>query len=279
MSDRGAGRRRPPPCRGRDPVRPAGGRQQPRRHRGGRGRGSSLRPRPLRGRGGARWPRPRPSSPAARAPCPATRGPGAASAGNGVAGTLFHRQPLLLVSDCVPAASLLLYTRSQRLDHAALFAPVTKGCFVLGSTSTADDVRKAVARSLAGPPGPVHLDLDPTGPGTPIAGRGERRSHPGRPRRGPRRTAGRSPAGRRRRRRREPASGLRGLLAGSTVPVLTTYKAKGVVPEAGPNVGGDRHRRDHRGSRSCSRRISSSASGSTRSSSSRHRGPTPRPSS
>ena len=95
--------------------------------------------------------------------CVVTRGPGAASAVNGVAHALLDRQPLLLVSDCVPAASRDRIAH-QRLDHAALFGLVTKGSFVLGSTSTADDVRAAVALSLAGPPGPVHLDLDPTAP-------------------------------------------------------------------------------------------------------------------
>src|SRR4029079_8844447 len=34
------------------------------------------------------------------------------------------------------------------------------------------------------------------------------------------------------------AAGLRRVVARSTVPVLTTYKAKGVVPETGPNAAG-----------------------------------------
>ena len=52
------------------------------------------------------------------------------------------------------------------------------------------------------------------------------------PRCGPRAGRSSSPASARR-----PA-GLRSLVAGSTVPVLTTYKAKGVVPETGPNAAG-----------------------------------------
>ena len=169
--------------------------------------------------------------------CVVTRGPGAASAVNGVAHALLDRQPLLLVSDCVPAASRDRIAH-QRLDHAALFGPVTKASFVLGSTSTAADVRAAVALSLAGPPGPVHLDLDPTAPGTPIAA-GTRTALAPRPtsarsapRCGPRAGRSSSPASARRR------PGLRRLVAGSTVPVLTTYKAKGVVPETGPNAAG-----------------------------------------
>ena len=116
--------------------------------------------------------------------------------------------------------------------------PVTKGSFVLGATSTADDVRAAVALSLAGPPGPVHLDLDPTAPGTPIvAGEAD----------GARVPADLDAVRAALRTARRPvviagvgatASGLRGLVAGSTVPVLTTYKAKGIVPETGPNAAG-----------------------------------------
>ena len=169
--------------------------------------------------------------------CVVTRGPGAASAVNGVAHALLDRQPLLLVSDCVPAASRDR-TAHQRLDHAALFGAVTKGSFVLGATSTADDVRAAVALCLAGPPGPVHLDLDPTAPGTPIvAGDAD----------GARVPADLDAVRAALRTARRPvviagvgatAPGLRGLVAGSTVPVLSTYKAKGIVPETGPNAAG-----------------------------------------
>ena len=169
--------------------------------------------------------------------CVVTRGPGAASAVNGVAHALLDRQPLLLISDCVPAATRARIAH-QRLDHAALFGPVTKGSFVLGSSSTTAEVRAAVALSLAGPPGPVHLDLDPTAPGTPIAAcedDGARAATDLGSARAALRTA------------RRPvviagvgatASGLRHLVAGSSVPVLTTYKAKGVVPETGPNAAG-----------------------------------------
>jgi acetolactate synthase I/II/III large subunit len=169
--------------------------------------------------------------------CVVTRGPGATSAVNGVAHARLDRQPLLVVSDCVPAVDRGRVAH-QRLDHAALFGPVTKGSFVLGSTSTAADVRAAVALSLSGPPGPVHLDLDPTAPGTPIgAGNVDRARPPAdaeavraafRSARRPVVIAGVGAT----------AAGLRDLVAGSTVPVLTTYKAKGIVPETGPNAAG-----------------------------------------
>ncbi len=169
--------------------------------------------------------------------CVVTRGPGATSAVNGIAHAWLDRQPLLLISDCVTAADRGRVAH-QRLDHAALFGPVTKGSFVLGSGSTEADVRAAVALSRSGPPGPVHLDLDPTAPGTPIAaGNGDHARAPANVDavRDALRTAQRpvviAGVG-------ATASGLRGLVAGSTVPVLTTYKAKGVVPESGPNAAG-----------------------------------------
>ena len=170
--------------------------------------------------------------------CVVTRGPGVASAVNGVAHALLDRQPLLLVSDCVPAASRDRVAH-QRLDHAALLGPVTKGSFVVGATSTVDDVRAAVALSLAGPPGPRPPRPRPDRAGNPHRrGGGGRRSRP-RPtstRSAPR--ADRSPAGRHRRRRRDGRAACAASWRGTTVPVLTTYKAKGVVPETGPNAAG-----------------------------------------
>jgi acetolactate synthase-1/2/3 large subunit len=169
--------------------------------------------------------------------CVVTRGPGAASAVNGAAHALLDRQPVLLVSDCVPAANRGRVAH-QRLDHAALLGPVTKGSFVVGATTTADDVRAAVALSLAGPPGPVHLDLDPTAPGTSIVAGTADGAGP---------TADLDAVRAALATARRPvviagvgatAAGLRGLVARSTAPVLTTYKAKGVVPETGPNAAG-----------------------------------------
>ena len=169
--------------------------------------------------------------------CVVTRGPGVASAVNGVAHALLDRQPLLLVSDCVPAAGRDRIAH-QRLDHAALLGPVTKGSFVLGATSTAEEVRAAVALSLAGPPGPVHLDLDPSAPGTQLVATDADGARP---------PADLDTARAALRTARRPVviagvgatpGGLRRLVAGSTAPVLTTYKAKGVVPETGPNAAG-----------------------------------------
>src|SRR5262245_55878572 len=181
--------------------------------------------------------------------CVVTRGPGAASAVNGVAHALLDRQPLVLISDCVPAAQRERVSH-QRLDHAAVFRPVTKGSFVLGSGTTADDVRAVVALTLAGVPGPVHVDLDATVTGATIdpatatnrpvrGGLGTVRDALRRARQpvvvagvGADRAGGRADGG------GHGPVGVARLVEGTTVPVLTTYKAKGAVAETGPNAAG-----------------------------------------
>ena len=47
----------------------------------------------------------------------------------------------------------------MRIDHQALFAPITKASFALRSGAVADSLARAIALAIAEPPGPVHLDL------------------------------------------------------------------------------------------------------------------------
>jgi acetolactate synthase-1/2/3 large subunit len=142
----------------------------------------------------------------------------------------------------VPAASRDR-TAHQRLDHAALFGAVTRA----RSSSARRRARTTCGRrslSLAGPPGPVHLDLDPTALGTPIVGAEADGARPGRPRRGARtlRTA------------RRPvviagvgatASACGAFVRGSTVRAHH-LQGQGHRPGDRPERG-DRHRGDHRG--------------------------------
>jgi acetolactate synthase-1/2/3 large subunit len=176
--------------------------------------------------------------------CVVTRGPGAASAVNGVAHALLDRQPLLLISDCVPSAQRDRVSH-QRLDHAALFRPVTKGSLVLGPATEADDVRAVLALTLAGVPGPVHVDLDATASGVTIdAMAPSAAAVPGGLTavrdllRGARRPVVVAGLGAVRAGDDRSGAELRHLVEGTTVPVLTTYKAKGAVPERGPNAAG-----------------------------------------
>lgn len=97
--------------------------------------------------------------------CVATRGPGAASAVNGVAQALLDRQPMVLVTDCVTHADHARVSH-QRLDQHALMATVTKRSVQLSEPSVAAE---AVQCSTAGRPGPVHIDIDASAPGSRLA--------------------------------------------------------------------------------------------------------------
>jgi acetolactate synthase-1/2/3 large subunit len=147
-----------------------------------------------------------------------TRGPGLAAAVNGIAQAHLDRQPVVVVADGAG------FTHPhQRIDHAALVAPVAKG--------TVTDPGDAVRLALAPPWGPVLLDaggppqppvvLPATPPSAAVELPAARR---------PVVVAGVGVRG------AEPA--LRALARETGVPVLTTYKAKGAIPESWPNAAG-----------------------------------------
>ncbi len=173
--------------------------------------------------------------------CVVTRGPGVTSAANGIAQALLDRQPMIVVSDCVADEDSLRIPH-QRLDQAGLMAPVTLGSYTYGSDES-DVPRLAVERALGGEPGPVHVNFD--------ASADSREPSPGRcpPSFIP------------------PPDDIRALLAGSRravfvvgvgalyrgieaaqrvaaalhhiglthhTPMLTTYKARGVVADSAP---------------------------------------------
>lgn len=167
------------------------------------------------------------------ATCVVTRGPGAASVVNGIANAQLDRQQLILVTDAVSATD---YTRiaHQRVDQRALFTPITKWSATAGKGDAAATAAHAVATAMAYPRGPVHLDFDPAAASTPpptadpdgepsdadlariaaLVARVER----------PVVVLGVGV--------REHTAAVRGWLEGSPAPVLTTYRAKGVVPDS-----------------------------------------------
>jgi acetolactate synthase I/II/III large subunit len=168
--------------------------------------------------------------------CVVTRGPGAASSVNGVAQALLDRLPVIVLTDTVPARDASRVPH-QRLDQQALFAPVTKWSAVLGAGDPAQVMRDALAVATAAPPGPVHLDLDPTAV----------RSSP-RPRAEGAASdmtavnallaAARTPVVLVGVGARHEAPAIRAVLGGTHVPVLQTYKAKGTVADSGPQAAG-----------------------------------------
>ena len=203
--------------------------------------------------------------------CLVTRGPGVASAANGVAQALLDRQPIVVISDCVEEAERERVSH-QRLDQRALMSTRDEGVAALrpGRRRRPGAGRRAGARAAGPVPSTSTSTRRRPRPATvPVAERGGRR---------PLATLadvlGRSPAGDRRRRRRHalPAArrgrcaALARLFDPIDIPVLTTYKARGVVPDSEPQRRRRRHRSDAPRRRCSTPPTSSSGSGSTRSS-------------
>lgn len=147
-----------------------------------------------------------------------TRGPGLAAALNGIAQAHLDRQPVIVVTDGAGFAH-----PHQRVDHAAMVAPFSKG--------TVSDPAAAVALALAPPWGPVLIDAGaPARPAPPVARAAQPDDVvlPAATR--PLVLVGVAARG--------SEAAIRELVRGTGVPVLTTYKAKGAVPESWPNAAG-----------------------------------------
>ncbi|MDH3916697.1 MAG: thiamine pyrophosphate-binding protein [Rhodospirillales bacterium] len=175
----------------------------------------------------------------------ATLGPGAANAVNVVANAEQDRVPLVFITGCVDPAKAAGYTH-QVFDHGAVLKPITKASYMLSDGAVARQVDKALAIAMEGRPGPVHLDL-PIG----LAGREQPEPPPPGARRGA--AAAPAPGADLEAARRALAESGRPLLIaglevlaqgadaavaklarGFSIPVITTYKAKGVLPETDP---------------------------------------------
>lgn len=88
----------------------------------------------------------------------ATIGPGVANAVNVVANAMQDRVPLIFVTGCVDGAEAETYTH-QVFDHAQMLRPITKATF-LGTTSTCGLItQKAITISQEPQAGPVHIDI------------------------------------------------------------------------------------------------------------------------
>jgi acetolactate synthase I/II/III large subunit len=173
------------------------------------------------------------------AACLVTRGPGVASAINGVAQALLDRQPIVVISDCVEEAARDRVSH-QRIDQRALMAPVTKASLRYGPADI-DVPAQAVALAAAGRPGPVHLDFDPTATSEPELSATSGVHAPVfaksweaavRDARRPVIVAGVGARG------DLLTTALDRLLVTHDVPVLTTYKARGVISDRSPNAAG-----------------------------------------
>lgn len=88
----------------------------------------------------------------------ATIGPGVLNAVNAAANALQDQVPLLILSGRVDGAEASRYTH-QVVDQGAALAAVTKGSVRLEAGAVQVQVDRAVRLALQDPPGPVHLDL------------------------------------------------------------------------------------------------------------------------
>lgn len=173
-----------------------------------------------------------------------TRGPGLASVVNGIAHAALDRLPLVVVTDTVPARERERISH-QRLDQDALGDSVAKASVTASGDDPERAAERAVRLALAPPAGPVVVNVDPDRPAAaqpqvPASGASEPPGPGGNARallgdalRGARRPVvlvglGALPC----------AAAVRTALAGSGIPVLHTYRARGIVPDCAPEAAG-----------------------------------------
>ncbi len=88
----------------------------------------------------------------------ATIGPGLVNAVNSVVNAWQDQVPLIIISGCVDASETHIYTH-QAFDQAQLMRPVTKGTFTVTEKTASVVIGKAIALALSDPQGPVHIDI------------------------------------------------------------------------------------------------------------------------
>lgn len=190
----------------------------------------------------------------------ATLGPGVANAATVVANAEQDRVPLIVLTGCVDDTEVLTYPH-QIFDHAALFAPITKASFRIRAETAGIVAEKALAMAVEGRPGPVHIDIPVSAAGRtfdappPIA---YVRPGPAVPARSGHLENARQWLGQSRRPlmvagldvlHQNADAAVRDFCERFRVPLITTYKAKGVMPEdhplalggAGLSPAADRH--------------------------------------
>lgn len=184
-----------------------------------------------------------PGAPLAPGILVATLGPGAANAVNTVANAMQDRVPLILITGRVDPAEAESYTH-QVFDHQSLFRPITKASLMASRGAVARVADRAVQVAVDGQPGPVHIDL-PIG-----VAEGEEPEQPFRQASPARQVAtgevlDRARAAFAQARRPVIIAGVDAVNqhASATIlamaerfqaPVLTSYKAKGLIPETHP---------------------------------------------
>ena len=88
--------------------------------------------------------------------CVATLGPGATNLTTGVGAAWLDRSPVIAIT-CNVATPWLERRTQMRIDHQALFAPLTKASFALRKESVGDQLTQALAVALAEQIGRAHV--------------------------------------------------------------------------------------------------------------------------
>ncbi len=173
----------------------------------------------------------------------ATLGPGALNGVNVVANAHQDRVPMLVLTGCVDAPEEQSYTH-QVLDHQAVFTPITKATFRLSAEAAEVIADKAVAIATEPRSGPVHIDVPISVADAPARERGIRRAPAAATlpdnetlaqaqswladAKCPLAIIGLDAVA------EETAPALRAFLEAHQIPFVTSYKAKGILPEDHP---------------------------------------------
>jgi len=175
----------------------------------------------------------------------ATLGPGMANAVNVIANAEQERVPLIYLTGCVDPAEALGYTH-QVFDHRAVLAPITKATFMAEDGAVDTLIERALTIATEGRPGPVHIDLPVSlAPKEQPHARSPKYARPAAmaPAEGAALEAARAAFARSERPIliAGPELLFQGAAAAAAafardfaIPVVTTYKAKGVLPEDDP---------------------------------------------
>jgi acetolactate synthase-1/2/3 large subunit len=185
-----------------------------------------------------------------------TVGPGVSNAVNAVANAFLDRVPLIVLSGAIDHTLKPAFTH-QVLDHGALLRPVTKATFVAAPETIDATMQRALALAMEHPRGPVHIDVPVHVAGAEIGAVDRRVSSAGDARDAASHTREECSdealrdAARWLRHATRPLviagleavqdgvpAALAELLRVTGAPLLTTYKAKGVIDELDPQCVG-----------------------------------------
>ncbi|KIN70927.1 putative acetolacetate synthase [Sulfitobacter noctilucae] len=178
-----------------------------------------------------------------------TIGPGTLNGVNTVANALQDQVPLIVISGCMDADEAQRYTH-QVVDQGAVFAPITKASFTLSAGAAHTIADKAVAIATEGRMGPVHIDVPISVAEAPVSTKAPAPRRPATPTAptGPDLETAREWLAQAQRPvmivgvdalNQHAAPAVQAFAEAHNIPVITTYKAKGILPEDHPlSLGG-----------------------------------------